>query len=471
MRNALEHPVGVRVRDALPDAQAFGGGDVYATSCTCDARRTRPGDVFFALDEDAARASAAARLAAERGAAAIVVDQLAPVFGTPQFLTADARAAFGAFCQQLVGKPSGQLRLTGVVGAHGKSSVARLLASALGCADQPVGCLTPDAQTDGVTSEAADAPAAAPRVARWLSECVAGDCRSAVAVLDESALAQRAFAGAALDTLCLTNMNFDRAGRRSPDAQRRLAAGALSLLSSRGAVVANADDPHAMGVLAQTTCATITFGLEKPADVAGRVLQSHSGGQVLAVTLGYETALIETPIAGAAHASNCLAAIAAAVTQGVDLTRAAHGVEAVTRLPGVMHSLPCGQPFPVYLDRGASPERVRAALAAARPAATGRLIAVLPEGASAAVQSVATSLSDLTIVPAAEPAVEPSPSVRAVDDRFSAVALALALADPGDAVVITGAARSRRERSEEETTVRELLAMRLAQPEESAVAP
>ena len=162
-------------------------------------------------------------------------------------------------------------------------------------------------------------------------------------------------------------------------------------------------------------------------------------------------------------ANNALAAVAAAVALGTPLPEAARGAEQVVRLPGVMQSVAAGQNFPVFLDQASSPERLRAALKNARTATDQRVVTVLPENASPSLLSVGTSLGDLVIAPRpGNSTQDQQAATRWVEDRFSGVALALALAEPGDAVLLAGVARSDGQRNEEEGVVRQLLELRLS---------
>ncbi len=451
--------------------QVFSGEAVHAESCTTDAASVRCGDVYFAIDSLDPGGPARAALAVERGAQAVVTDNFLPIFGTPQFVAPDARQAYGEFCHHLVGKPSEQLTLAGIAGAHGKTTVARLLTGILRAAGKATGCLSDSLQSDGVQSNREDRPKlSAARVARWLGECVAEGCGHAVMEIAPHGVIQNNYAGAKLGLVCLTNLNFDRSSGRAPEADRLLATRLVEKLAPFAVLVANADDPHCMKVLAERTGLTVTYGLNKPADVAGTVLTRDSGGQVLMVTSGCETVAVSLPHLGDALAQDCLAAIASAVAMGLDLATAAEGAQHAIRLPGVMQSVPCGQSFPVYMDQGATPERLRGALNAVRSiGGPGRVIVVLPENPAKSLLSVATALAGLTIAPCEQETTCEDQTVRFVEDRFSALALALALAEAGDVVLMAGAPKTSSGRNSEEAIARQLLELRLSNTPETFV--
>ncbi|TWT75457.1 MurE-like ligase [Posidoniimonas polymericola] len=472
MQTSLRQPAGVCLLETLADARVFGDRGIYAESCTTDATDTRPGDVYFAVDSFVEDVAAAAKLAVESGAKAIVTDQYLPIFDVPQFVVSDARVAYGEFCQQLVGDPSRSLTLAGVAGAHGKSTVSRLLTSILKHAGTRCGCLVDNLEFNGSVANENHHPApGAARLARWLGDCDADGCQAAVLELSPRSLRQHSHAGVRLGLLCLTNQNFDRSSGRSPEDERQLAARLVADLPPFATLVTNVNDPHCVKLAAERDGLTMTYGLDKPADVQGTIIESSAGGQVLMVTIGCTTTAVSLPIGGEAFALDYLAAIASAHALGLALDKAATGAEAAPHPPGIMQPTTCGQSFTVQLDRGATPERVRAALNAARRTTTGRVIVVLPENPPAAVCTVATSLGDMVILPRdGEPSGEPC-QTKQVEDRFSAIALALGLADPGDTVVLAGVPKPPACRRAEEGLVKQLLELRIANTREPVTMP
>lgn len=474
MRSTSQAPIGVRLDDALPDAQVFGERQVYATGCTADARRVRQGDIYFAVSDAERNGADDAALAAERGASAIVTDSYLPLFTTPQFVVQDAATAHSQFCQRLVGEPSHDLRLAAVAGAHGKTTVSRLLTAILRHAGHTTGCLADGLKSDGAatTPSAEGACASAGYTARWMSQCVAQGATHAVTEAGTDAQASGALAGAKLSVLCLTSQRYEHRLGRTPDMQHRLARTFAGRLGPFATLVADADDPQAMRIAAERQGLLLTYSFDKPADLRGTIVSRSAYDQVLMITHEHHTVAVDLPWVGDAMARNALAAVAAAVALGVSLHDACLGIQGRVSVPGVLESLSFGNAFAVRLDQGGTAERLRAALNATRHGATGRTIAVLPEGATAATRSVANSLADLVIVPDQQPdPADPQSATHTVEDRFSAVALAVALAEEGDAVLIAGTPRDADARAEEQAVVRGLIELRAANCKESVSTP
>lgn len=453
-------PVGVRLNDVLttvlpPLAR------VIASTCTDRAERVRNGDVYFALETDAVELLPRVQRAIELGAAAVVTSELLPLAGTPQFVVADPRQAYGDFCQSLVGNPTSELPLTVVTGGRGKSTVARLLRSIGRAARLRIGCIEGGQGHDGCQPcpiQKHPNPIAA---AKWLSRSLANGCSHAVA---ESPLnATHWLAGAQVQTVCLTN---------AVDAQRLPPRG---VFKSAETLVVNTADAECQRYASTWRGPVATFGLSptdvtstRP-DVRGRVLERHAGGQQLLVEHGTRAVVVDVPGLGDAFAQNCLAAIATAAAWGIDLQTAAAGIEGSGAPRRMMRPIVCGQEFPVYLDAADSPATIREATQSLESIAEDRVLTVLdavaPIARREAAIAAACEASDIVVVVGLQTRGRFAEQVRFVDDRFAAVALALALAEAGDAVVVLGENDAPEPSSDIrslETTVRELLALRLA---------
>ncbi|MEM6329538.1 MAG: Mur ligase family protein [Planctomycetota bacterium] len=410
--------------------------DVYAGACCDDAAVVRPGDVYFAPRGDVTSVLPHAQRAAERGAAAIVTEQLLPLSSTPQYVVDSTRAAFGTFCHRLVGDPSLQITCVAVAGAYGKSSTAVLLESILSAAGaSPAVCPSPAASSAAVT-------------ASWLAEQAADGATHALFEASEAAALDGRLDGLRLRAACLTNLAGAVPSREQSHAHRRavLTAG-LDQLGRGGLLAINADDQPSCRLLSEWLGQSVTHSTTGPADLVGTVTERHSGGQVLALRWRGTTAAVSTATIGDAHAQNCLAAAATAVGLGVDLVTVAKGLESAPPLPVRMQPVSRGQGFPVLLDASRDSATVARAAAAVSATTPGRLLTVIDCGAAtpatdesaASLLAAASGRNSAVIAVRGRGRAKPNGEhLRWVDDRFTAIALAVALAEEGDAVLVTG---------------------------------
>ena len=450
LRSVAERVVGTHVGEVLSSIQWMPSEDVPLGPVTCDPHQVKSGDIYVAIDSPRRDGHLQAAQAVERGARVIVVERLLPLFGATQYVVDDSQQAFAELCQALVGNPSDEIATIGVTGSHGKTSIAMLVDSILRAAGRRC-CY----QTRGWTSLEGQgarhlSPTSAPAIAEFLAESVASECQHAVIELGEGALRKQAAAGVTLDVLCISNIPADNAPRgRSRQAIRDTIGSSLQLLGEHGIAIFNAGDPAAVRLMSECTHPAFTFGIDCEAEVVGTPLEQHTCGQEFLLTIGDDTAVVETKIPGRAHLENCLAAAAVARVYGVSLIDIARGIEQLAVVPGVMQRFDGEAGVATYVDRGESPVARGSALSTARDVTQGKVIAVVNQACA-----VAQQLADHTLVTAgllatceirqtvesllAEFGLHQQPKWRSLVERMTGIALALQMAGEGDVVVISG---------------------------------
>lgn len=451
---------GVSLRQLLAgEIQGDCPPDLRAASCTSDLRQVQRGDVFVAMVEADRDGHDEAVEAVRRGAAAIICERPLPVFDVPQCVVPDSRAAYGRLCQALVGDPSRQMKLIGVTGTHGKTTVARLLSSIFRHAGHTFGSLDSFGFADGFE----DHPPLAknltpPLLARSLAEMAAAGATHAALELSSRELSTQVPAGVTLDAVCVTqvgrkNLAWHGSLENYRNAKRRI----FDYLQPDGIAIINADDPVSVGMLSDLNHAALTFGLREQAEIVGEIVEQHINEQIFVITAGDDSAAVRTPIIGDHHVLNCLAATATALAYGLPLSDVARGLEAVEQLPGRMDRIVCGQEFAVLVDAANSPEALTASLRAARRATSGRLICVFgtsenfDEAELRATGRVLGAMTDVAVIStsgrmdgthraciAIHSGLADRRKARVILDRHEAIAWALAEAAAGDTVLIAG---------------------------------
>ena len=108
------------------------GSDKLIRSVSTDTRDLRPGELFFALQGDRFDAHEFARVAAEKGAAALVLTkEVAGIpSGTPVLIVSDTLKALQVLARYNRSKRN--LPVIGVTGSNGKTTTKDMIASVLG---------------------------------------------------------------------------------------------------------------------------------------------------------------------------------------------------------------------------------------------------------------------------------------------------------------------------------------------------
>lgn len=448
---------GVELDELFNEATRTGAGGIFATSCVSDWRQVQPGDVYVALPEgcgldDAEDGHQHAVRAVSCGAIAVVCEQPVAVFDVPTYLVSDSRIALGQLCQALVEYPTKTLPTIGVTGTHGKSTIIALVDAIFSAVGHECGVLSSLTGYDGMSHcpGISDIPSA-PTWASRLANMASAPCSHAVVELSSRSLSQHTVAGIELDAVCVSNVTAAHLDRHnSVQSYREIKKRVLDLLSPTGVAILNADDSVCMQWIDQVPGPVLTYGLGDQAEVRGRILETFSNEQTFVLSAGSESVAVCTSIVGEHHVSNCLAAATVALSYGIDLQTIAKGLEAVTELPGRMQRVDCGQGFPVYVDAAESPEALSTALRTARKVTNDRVICVFGDcrNDSASQQytmnQIVQRMADLVIAtnPLEESIGEDGAIVEVAPDRSAAIAWAVAMAEPGDVVVIVGSQTS-----------------------------
>jgi UDP-N-acetylmuramoyl-L-alanyl-D-glutamate--2,6-diaminopimelate ligase len=167
---------------------------------------------------------------------------------------------------------------------------------------------------------------------------------------------------------------------------------------------------------------------------------------------------------------NALGAVVVARELGVDGASIARGLAAAERVPGRFEPVDEGQPFAVFVDYSHKPDALEAVLRTARGLTRGRLIVVFGAGGDRdrgkrpLMGRAAAEHADLAIITSDNPRNEDpaaimdeiaqgAPDAERVIDRQAAIERAIAVAAPGDAVVVAGKGHERYQEFEDGRTV------------------
>lgn len=439
---------------------------------TEDSRAVVPGAVFVARPGRTWDGHRFAGAAAAAGAALLVVERPCPS-PLPQCVIPSAGSALSRLAALWHGEPARALRLVGVTGTNGKTTVARLTAAVLEAGGVPASSLG----TLGVWVRGERVQAHLP----WTTP--------PAPVLHGHLAAMRA-SGVAACVLEVSAQALDQ--RRVDDCPFEVAA-VTSIAREHGEYFVNQEAYHAAKLR--------LFGADRPAgppawsvvneDLRGFVepaLRGRDGQSPRYLTYGWSAGSVRVDawtshglegsdlalsvlagrrrrrltlrlgLSGAHNVENALCAFAIGHALGLAPAAILRGLEAVTSVPGRLQHV-CRTPYQVIVDYAHNPAGLRATLATVRGVTRGRLCLVLgarggrDTGKRPLMGAVAAALCDRVVVTSDQPASE-DPEEAALTMRRAAAdcgapvefyrsrleALRAAVADlrPGDTLLVVG---------------------------------
>ena len=466
---------------AAPGLRVTANPGLDVRRVTHDSRRVQPGDLFVAIRGARQDGAEYAHEAIGRGAVAVLAERdlnLPP--GRGMLVASDPRPMLGEIASVLQGRPSEHLRLVGVTGTDGKTTTCQLIAHILAASGRRVGWMTTvDVRIgDEITRNLFDhTTPEAPEIQETLARMFAAGVEDAVLEVSSHALALDRVRGCTFDAAVFTNLasehlNFHGTMEEYTAVKARLFGMLDSPTEKRWSRmgIVNADDPASMVMAASSPAGIVSYALQAPADVmADRIELGISGSRFLLVTPIGEVQ-VSTRLVGRHNVYNWLAAAGVALGWGVDLEAVAAAAATAEPPPGRLERVRRGQPFEVIVDFAHTPQALESTLSTLRAFCDGRLYLVfgMPGGRDAAnrprMGELAARNADYFIVSTDDPLHEDPADIAeqilsgarragAVEgakytidlDRRSAIASALARAEPGDVVLLAAKGHEQRQ--------------------------
>jgi UDP-N-acetylmuramoyl-L-alanyl-D-glutamate--2,6-diaminopimelate ligase len=445
---------------------------VVVTGVSLSSQRVRPGDLYAALPGARAHGAAYTADAVAAGAVAVLTDgagaEAAAGAGVPVLVMEDPRAELGTLAARLYGEPAKALTLMAVTGTQGKTTTTRLLEGGLTAAGVPAAVIG----TVGTRIAGQDVPTAlttpeAPDLHALFAVMVEQEVTACAMEVSSHALVMGRVAGVVYDVSAFLNLGRDHLDFHR-DVEDYFAAKASLFTPQRTRRgLTNVDDDHGRRLLREAAVPMATFS-PSGADADWRaedVDLSPDGSSFTVVTPTGDRIPARVPLTGSFNVANALCAIALAGEAGLDPREVAGGIARAGGVPGRLERVDAGQDFLVVVDYAHKPDAVEAALAALRPLTAGRLVLVLGAGGDRdtgkrpVMGAIGARLADVLVVTDDNPRTEDPAAIRAavlagareegglpgggaevveVGDRREAIRRAVAMAGPGDTVVVAG---------------------------------
>ena len=421
-----------------PDAS---DGVVVASLCH-DSRDALPGSLFFCLKGANADGHDFALDAVRRGAVAVVCERQMEL-DVPQVLVAPggARAAMAEIAAAYYGRPAEKLRMVGVTGTNGKTTVTHLLKSVFEFHGWPTAVLG----TLGGTRTTPEADV----VHRVLAAEVAKQKVSVAMEVSSHALVQGrveglAFAAAVFTNLTHEHLDYHKSMESYFDAKSVLFTPRMSAIG-----VVNRDDPWGRRLISRAEIPIVTYGLDDASGVKATLAATEFTWRGMQVSLGMPASF---------NVENALAAATVASALGVPERDIAAGLSSAPAVAGRFEVIDESQPFAAIVDYAHTPAGLERSAASARELAAGRLILVFGCGGDRdtskrkVMGEIASRIADVVILTSDNPRSEdPAAIISEVSegvsgscellidqDRLAAIERAVSIALPGDIVVVAG---------------------------------
>jgi len=427
-------------------------------------RDVAPGFLFAALKGEKRDGFEFVPEAMDRGAAAILSDRPRPEGLAAAWIQVfDPREVLALAAANFYGHPAKRLKMVGITGTKGKTTLTYLLEAILTKAGLTAGIIgTISYRGPGFVREAARTTPEAPDLQRLLAGMLEAGVTHCIMEVSSHALDRRRVSRIGFDVAVFTNLGGDHLDYHLTMEDYFAAKKRLFFLNDKPkrTAVVNDDDPWGKRLIAELPMTTIGYGTGPAALVrAERPKLDGLGIEALIRFPGGQVA-VSSPPPGRHNLSNILAAFSAALALGLPATVIRDGIAAMGQVPGRFERVPSSLGFQVYVDYAHTEASLRSILETARDLRPARLLVVFGAGGDRdrgkrpRMGEAASELADRIYLTSDNPRSEDplailkdiekglvktgAKSFAVIPDRREAIAKALAEAKPGDIVILAG---------------------------------
>jgi len=458
-----------------------------------DSRQIQSGDVFFAYPVGHGNALRDGRqfigAALEAGAAAVVFDPAGmstQFIDHPQcFAVENLAEKVGELCAQWYDYPSKQLKIIGVTGTNGKTSITQWLAQALDTSNHHTAVLgTLGTGFPGALVQTGYTTPDAPKLQTQLAELLKAGAKQVAMEVSSHALHQGRIAGTEFNCAVFTNLTQDHLDYHGSMSEYAEAKAKLFQQDGLKSAVINLDDAFgrelAMNLLAKESMQVWAYALSQSAfkgfEKFGERLQRICAKDVVLSGSGYDATFacesmggiqLHIPLLGEFNLSNALAVWTVLLTQEIGIDDAAKKVSRLNPVLGRMELIPLGKQqktegLLAVVDYAHTPDALEKTLQALRPLAEqrgGKLWCVFgcggnrDAGKRSQMGTVVERNADQILITSDNPRSEDpqlimrmirsgmrkdAQNIQMIADRASAIMTAIRNADERDIVLVAG---------------------------------
>ena len=428
-----------------------------------DSRKVADGHLFIAMRGTQVDGHKFIPKAEELGAAAILCEQIPEEKkeGVTYVQVANTEDVVGQVATTFYGNPTSKLKLVGVTGTNGKTTIATLLYNMFRKMGHKCGLLS--TVCNYVEGEAYPTDHTTPdpiELNELLGKMVDAGCEYAFMECSSHAIAQKrigglTFAGGIFTNLTRDHLDYHKTLENYRDAKKKF----FDDMPKNAFAITNADDKNGM-VMVQNTKATVkTYSIRTMADFHAKIIECHFEGMYLEVN-GKE---VGVQFIGKFNVSNLLAVYGAAVMLGKDPEDILVTLSTLKSVAGRLEPIRSAEGVTALVDYAHTPdalENVLNAIHEVMEGKSGKIITVCGAGGNRdkgkrpLMAQEAVKQSDRVIITSDNPRFEEPQdiindmlaglnaqqmkSVVSIVDRREAIKTAVMMAEKGDVILIAG---------------------------------
>ena len=443
------------LKDLLPNVSGK-LSDIEIAGITSDSREIKQGFAFVCIKGVANDGHKYAADAATLGAVVVITEQKMGVEN--EIVVADTREVYADMCAKWFGNPADSLKLIGITGTNGKTSITYMIKSILESAGHKVGLIgTIHNMIGDEIIETKNTTPGVYELNRLFALMKEKGCDYAVMEVSSHALDQKRVCNLCFDVAVFTNLTQDHLDYHITmdnylDAKKKL------FKMCKTAIV-NADDEYCAKLIEGLDCKVVSYSLEDNSTYSAKAVK------YLPASVEYELVSndilnhIKFNTGGKFSVYNSMSAAITALELGFSIDTVANAIESIGGIKGRAESVPTGRDFTVIIDYAHTPDGLKNILKTFSDCQKNRVIALFGCGGDRdktkrpIMGSIAVRYADYVIVTSDNPRSEDpsmiikdilegtggsSTPVKVIENRIDAIKYAISIAQKDDIIVLAG---------------------------------
>jgi UDP-N-acetylmuramoyl-L-alanyl-D-glutamate--2,6-diaminopimelate ligase len=439
-----------------------GSTDIAINAIDFDSRKVSLDDVFVAIRGVVSDGHDFIEKAVNQGAIAVVCEEFPDkiINGVTYIQVKNTNEALAFLANNFYDNPSSKLRLVGITGTNGKTTVASLLYQLFKKAGYKVGLLsTVKILVDEYEYKATHTTPDSLTINHYLNEMINEGCEFCFMEVSSHGIHQKRTEGLQFEGGVFTNLSHDHLDYHSSFAEYRDVKKAFfDSLSKTAFALTNVDDKNGAVMLQNTKARKLTYALKSYADYRAQILESQLTGLLLKVNENE----VWVKLIGNFNAYNMLAIYGVAIELGIDKIEALRLLSELESVAGRFQFIISKSKITAIVDYAHTPDALENVLQTISEIRTKneQLITVVGCGGDRdktkrpIMAEVASRLSDKAILTSDNPrtevpekiiedmekGVEPQNFKKTVSivDRKQAIKTACVMANENDIILIAG---------------------------------
>lgn len=437
--------------------------DVEVLSITSDSRTVDKGSLFIAVEGIFTDGHSYIGKAIEQDVAVVIYDKplIDEYFSRVTYVLVENSAdALAQIASEWYGNPSSKLKLVGVTGTNGKTTVATLLYNTLKMLGFPAGLIsTVGNYVDGDFFATTHTTPDSITINSYLRRMVDAGCEYAFMEVSSHAIHQKRvgglnFVGGVFTNLTQDHLDYHKNMLEYRDVKKSF----FDILPSEAFALTNSDDRNGAVMLQNTKASKYSYSLKGMADFKARVFEKHFDGSDIEIN-GKELTVL---FVGVFNVYNLLAVYGTGVLLGLNKDELLRTLSMLKPVAGRFQTIRSPKNITAIIDYAHTPDALTNVLSAVNEVLgdDGKLITVVGCGGNRdrtkrpLMAREAVQLSDRVVFTSDNPRFEEPMDILSdmldglseeqrsialtIMDRHEAIKTACALAQPGDVVLIAG---------------------------------